>query len=144
MNRDEAVTLAEDLLAEFGLSSWQVRFERKITRLGACRYVDRVILLSRPLVDVNERALIEDTIRHEIAHAMLPPEAAHGPQWEAQCAITGARPVAGYYRDEITMPPAPWVLRCQHGCESPRYRRPTSVWRCRRHGATMRGVQNAQ
>ena len=42
-------------------------------------------------------AEIRDTVLHEIAHALVGPEARHGPEWKAIAKRLGATPRANVY-----------------------------------------------
>ncbi len=96
MDRAEAEDLAYELMAEFGLleAGWRFAWNRRKASFGLCRWASRTLELSAPLTEVNDADLIEDTVRHEIAHALAGRDAAHGPDWRAACEITGARPRA--------------------------------------------------
>jgi predicted SprT family Zn-dependent metalloprotease len=96
MDPAEAEELAHELMAEFGLheAGWRFAWNRRKASFGLCRWASRTVELSAPLVEVNDVDLIEDTIRHEIAHALAGRDAAHGPHWRAACEITWAHPRA--------------------------------------------------
>lgn len=96
MDRRDAEAMAVSLLAEFGVDrdGWRVAWNRRKSSYGLCRYDTKRLELSGPLVDVNDPKLIEDTIRHEIAHILAGPGGGHGPAWKEMCAVTGATPRA--------------------------------------------------
>lgn len=127
MNPADAETLAERLMMEFELDGWAFRWSRSVTAFGTCkRSTDgrvRVIALSRPLTVANDAAAVENTLRHEIAHALAPLRAGHGPAWRAACAITGATPER-CCGDDVNAVPAPWAWHCPAcGAQGSRYRR---------------------
>ena len=62
--------------------------------LGLCSYKNRVISLSVPYMQIVPANLVEDTILHEIAHAMVGPEAGHGPIWKKMAEYVGCKPSA--------------------------------------------------
>lgn len=138
MNPRDAETLAHDLMAEFGLTAdgWSFRFDTAKRRFGCCKRSSdgriRVISLSRPLTITNDRAAVEDTLRHEIAHALAPMHAAHGPQWREACRLTGARPQQ-CYGAEVKLAAGTWRFRCEGcGTEGTRTRRyPAGAFHCR-------------
>ena len=103
MNRQEAKTLALEIMAEHGLVERGVGFKWSRAKRWFGEYawrrdratgdlVEEWIALSGPLTDINDRATVEDTIRHEVAHALAGTAAGHGPEWKRQCAVTGAKP----------------------------------------------------
>lgn len=76
------------------------------------------------LVLRNDREKVEDTIRHEIAHALCEPRQGHGPQWKEMCKRTGAKPER-CYDDEVDAPKGDWQAICG-GCGTlhHKFRRP--------------------
>jgi predicted SprT family Zn-dependent metalloprotease len=130
VTRGEARALASALMARHGLDEWRFGFDRARRRLGACHYAGRRITLSGPLVELNDRATVRDTVLHEIAHA-LTPGAGHGPAWRAACRRVGARPTRCVPEHEVTLPPAPYALVCERcGSRFPRYRRGRATYLC--------------
>jgi predicted SprT family Zn-dependent metalloprotease len=127
----DAEKLALELMAQFGLMpNWRFEFDDAVRRFGCChrhntrRYMGGrfaqlsdggKITLSRELVSRNDREQVEDTIRHEIAHALCPPRCGHGPEWKAMCARTGANPERCYDHTEVDAPQGDWTATCG-GC----------------------------
>lgn len=143
MNARDAESLALDLMAEFGLTDdgWSFRFDAAKIRFGVCRrkrnrytgeYVLQEITLSRALTLANDAATVEETLRHEIAHALAPVNAAHGPAWVDACKLTGATPVR-CYGDDVKPARGMWIFRCEGcGIEGRRARRASEgAYHCR-------------
>ncbi len=86
-------TFATDLLEEFGLieKGWTVVWDRSKKRAGQCRPSEKHISLSAPLMAIWTLEQAEDTIRHEIAHALT---LGHGHDriWKLTCLEVGADP----------------------------------------------------
>jgi len=101
-------------MTQFGLiPGWRFAFDDAKRRFGAChRGWDKKITLSRPLTLLNDRAEVEDTIRHEIAHALCPPKCGHGPAWKVMCKRTGAKPERCYDREDVDAPKGDWQATC--------------------------------
>jgi len=119
----EAKQLAQDLMDEFVLYDWTFCWDRSVRRFGQCRRNAKQIGVSKPLTVLNDRATVEDVIRHEIAHA-LPGGQGHGPSWKRNCAITGARPERCYESSAVITPEAAWRVECVPcGWSAPRHRR---------------------
>src|SRR5271168_4414451 len=116
-----AEKLARELMAQFGLfeqtPAWRFEFDDAKRRFGCChRSVwQNKITLSRILVFRNDREQVEDTIRHEIAHALASPKGGHGLEWESMCKRTGAKPVRCYSYDDVDAPWGDWRATC-NGC----------------------------
>jgi hypothetical protein len=126
MQLADAEKLALELMGQFGLlPRWKFEFDDAVRRFGCCHRkglyrfgsTDELaaggkITLSRALVLRNERADVEDTIRHEIAHALCPPKAGHGPLWKSMCKRTGAKPERCYDHEEVDAPEGDWSATC--------------------------------
>ncbi len=140
MNPAEAETLARDLMAEFLPSCWSFRFDSARKRFGCCKRTSdgrvREISLSRALTIANDREQVEDTLRHEIAHALAPMHAGHGRLWVEACEVTGARPQRCYGTEVVQV--NRWRFTCEGcGIEGRRDRRASAAaYHC--DGASLR------
>ena len=90
----EVEALARDLLARHKASSglgadWTFGFDLSTTRGGVCRYADRRIDLSVSYRHRATRAEIEDTLLHEIAHALVGYAHHHDAVWQAAARAIG-------------------------------------------------------
>ncbi|MDP9821063.1 putative SprT family Zn-dependent metalloprotease [Nocardioides massiliensis] len=107
MGEAEARALTKQLLAEHGLADVKVKFTNSTNSLGKCvfRQVRRfgsihfetipyAIHLSRRWLQHGSREQAEDTIRHEVAHAVAGSLAGHGPAWKEVARRLGATPEA--------------------------------------------------
>ncbi len=131
MEPDAARSLAATLMQRHGLDGWRFRFDHAKRRLGCCHYGSRTISLSKPLVLLNDEAVVVDTLLHEIAHA-LTPGAGHGAAWRRQAVALGATPRRCADAADVKLPPAPYALVCDGcGAHLPRYRRPRRRFVCR-------------
>ena len=97
MNITEAKTLALLYMEEHRLADWKLEFENCKRSLGRCHYYDRKITLSEWYVELNEEKDVEDTILHEIAHALSwvrygREGKGHGRLWKKVCVEIGAIP----------------------------------------------------
>ena len=115
MNIDDAHALAEVLMQEHLGDDWTFRFDRAKQRFGACRFHIKTISLSEHLTKLNDVDQVQDTILHEIAHALAGPNAGHGRKWQQQCEDIGAKPERCYSSAAVEQPDPNWVGRCP-GC----------------------------
>jgi predicted SprT family Zn-dependent metalloprotease len=128
MDLQTAERLALTLMDEFGLlPAWQFRWDHAKKRFGRCNYQKKVISLSRHLTKINPQVHVEDTIRHEIAHAKDAEERGksdHSRHWERWARKCGAKPDRCYSSADVNSVEAPLYTYCPN-CEtySPRYRR---------------------
>jgi predicted SprT family Zn-dependent metalloprotease len=94
IRHSEVASLARSLMNEFGLTDWVFEYDRAKRFCGRCFYHKKTISLSYYYVanEVNSIEDIENTIRHEIAHAIAGYAAGHGPIWQSACLYVGAKP----------------------------------------------------
>jgi predicted SprT family Zn-dependent metalloprotease len=84
MTLEGARKLAQELMRLHKLPpQWSFAFDRSKVRFGKCNYGKQQISLSRHLVELNSEEEVRDTILHEIAHALAPRGAGHGPVWQS-------------------------------------------------------------
>ncbi len=158
-NLDETRARAETLMTELGerelgvsLQSlgWDFRFDRARRRLGSCRWSTRrspgklitvsvhyAARLGLSFRDDQGLAVIEDVIRHEIAHAVdfeRRGRSDHGRAWKAICRRIGADPTRLYETTDIQafLLPGKYVAHCAN-CDRKitYYRKPSRPRACR-------------
>jgi len=116
-----ALDTAATLMRQHGLDGWTVRLDHARRRAGQCDYTRRVISLSRHYVRHAEPAHIQDTILHEIAHALVGPNHGHDAVWRRKAREIGCTATRCH---TLTFAAAPWMMRCPNGCfEVARHRR---------------------
>ena len=108
--------LAGDLLARHQAGSgldadWGFGFDLSTARAGVCRYADKRIDLSVSYCHRATRAEIEDTLLHEIAHAIVGHRHHHDAVWKAVARAIGCTAERCHGVDHT---PARWVGEC--GC----------------------------
>lgn len=138
---DYARARAHELLEQFRLHDWQFSFMSRsaTSRFGDCNHARRLIRLSPVLTELNIVDEIEDTIRHEIAHARCNPSDGHNASFYAMCREVGAKPERCYgpsvNRPPVRSKPVSYRRRCP-GCDREwHYRGHPSAWRaCPRCG----------
>jgi predicted SprT family Zn-dependent metalloprotease len=107
----DAECMAIELLAFHKLHEWEFVFDRSKRRFGACNISRKKILLSRELTLLNSAEVVRDTLLHEIAHALAPADAHHGPVWRKIALEIGCNGQRCYGAETIT-PPKKWVGVC--------------------------------
>lgn len=100
---DSVMGYAEDFIigacAEHGFEDLDITIKlgRGVKQAGSCAYrYDEpyvyTITLSRPFIEQCDFAFMDDTIRHELAHAFAPRGSHHGAQWKHWAKVLGAKP----------------------------------------------------
>ena len=87
----QARTLANELMTKHGLieKGWRFEFDHAKRRFGCCHYGTRTISLSRALVELNTEARVQNTILHEIAHALVGHGHGHDNVWKRKALEIG-------------------------------------------------------
>lgn len=147
MNLREAQELILGLVIEYDCTDWTIKFSKRMTRtLGVCSPADNTLTFSVPLILSNDWDEVNDTARHEIAHAIIVRKyplgverikggkrvyvnSGHGPEWQAMAVAVGARPHA---TTSTSVPaPARYHGSCPCGIEFKRHKRPRPGYVCR-------------
>jgi predicted SprT family Zn-dependent metalloprotease len=113
---------------------WDFGFDRARRRLGACHPAKRRITLSRHLAQTLPLGEVEDTIRHEIAHAIdveRRGRTSHDAVWKRLAAACGASPERCAAVDLPADAAARYRATCPScGAEHAFYRQPVLAKRC--------------
>ena len=77
--------MGADLLEETGLAlnGWTIKADNPKRRTGVCNYSTRVIGIARRQIEFGTEDALLNTLTHEVAHALVGPDADHGPEWQA-------------------------------------------------------------
>ena len=92
-------------------SGWVFGFDLANSRAGVCRYAERRIDLSVSYGLAATRGEIEDTVLHEIAHAIVGPKHNHDVVWKAKAREIGC---AGERCHRVQHSTPKWIGEC--GC----------------------------
>lgn len=111
MELTQAKTLALDLMSEHNLTDWRFEFDNAKRRFGVCRHRLKVIGLSKELVSLNDVKRVENTILHEIAHALTPRQG-HNYVWRAKAIEIGCDGNRCYTSKEVETPKGNYQAIC--------------------------------
>lgn len=88
----EVEALARRLFAEHGLApQWRFGWDNARKRFGCCQYGSLTITMSRYLTPHRDRDAVEQTLLHEIAHALVGAGHGHDRVWLAKARSLGYR-----------------------------------------------------
>ncbi len=133
--------LALRLMAQYGLHEWFFAFNARKKQLGLTYEEQKTIALSYHLCELNPLEVVEDTIRHEIAHALVGVAHGHDTVWQKKARDLGAIPSATC--STSIMPSGRWLATCPTCLQAyERHRRPKRLigWHCRRCGPETGGL----
>lgn len=132
--------LAKELLNEWGLTDkgWSFGWNSRKKSFGLCSKRKKMIFLSKYLLPTITDESAEDTIRHEIAHALDFEDRGtsdHGPKWKAWARKVGADPTrcGSSDHDEIAEELAQtskYTLVCPNGHKFPSHRKRKRLSSC--------------
>ena len=139
MKLQYAQQYAIERMEQLALEGWRFEFDNAIRRFGACHHTERKITISRKLTELNDVADVQDTILHEIAHALAGASNGHNEIWKRYARLIGAEPNRCYSGKDIKTPKSKWLLLCQEGCEIKRHRKPADVsnYQCKKHKSSL-------
>lgn len=104
MQLQDAIQLTNAELRKWGLNDWTLKFNNRLTRaLGRCVFNKKTIELQTRFVKENSEAVVLNTIRHEIAHALAGYKAGHGREWRMWAIKVGANPEATADATSVTL-----------------------------------------
>lgn len=102
MDRNQAFKLCKEELLKHGLahiprqdSDWGVRLNTTLDGkfaniLGLCSYKDRVIIINAHHIDIHPEQFVVDTIKHEVAHAIVGSGHGHDSVWRDKAKEIGS------------------------------------------------------
>jgi predicted SprT family Zn-dependent metalloprotease len=129
-----AAERAHVLLARHGLVGWTFAFNGAKRRGGACHFARRRITMAAGFATTADEAEIEDTLLHEIAHALVGRRHHHDAVWQAKARQIGCTAQRCH---SVTFSEHPLVARCVNGCFAIGRHRSRRNMRCRRCGGAV-------
>jgi predicted SprT family Zn-dependent metalloprotease len=105
MNLDRVTEIAAFEMKKWGLTAkgWTFKFSQALTLHGQCLYDTKEIVVSAFLANTETEEQVTDTIRHEIAHALVGHKVvSHGVVWQRKAREVGATPIATATNNEAT------------------------------------------
>jgi len=119
----------------YGLHGWKAEINSRAKRRGGCcKPRKKVLDVSAWLVRKNGFRRIENTILHEIAHAIEYNEYGktdHGPRWQRIARAIGCDGKRCFTSDNTELPEPKYYLVCPNcGKKSRRHRKPKASYAC--------------
>ena len=79
---EDFLNLARSEMNKYGLKDWDLDLDFAKVRAGACYFREKKISFSRNFIKNAHQEDINDTILHEIAHALVGPKHGHNKVWK--------------------------------------------------------------
>lgn len=94
----DAQLMCDAKLKEYNLyqSGWRTIFSKSEKYIARCWFDKKRIEISSYFLDVRSKQDLEDSIKHEIAHALAGPDEGHGAKWVDQCILLGLKDPSPY------------------------------------------------
>lgn len=91
MTRQQAHDFTREQLNAHGLNEWKIRVtaDPNLPFLGLCMHNDKVIMLNGHHIDIHPYVEVVNTIRHEVAHAIVGPGNGHNEVWATKAREIG-------------------------------------------------------
>jgi len=95
------------------LEGWSFQFDHATKRAGCCNYQTRVISLARAYARSAADEEIDDTLLHEMAHALVGQAHGHDQVWQATAVALGC---AGQRCHDVQFTPPRYIVSCDKVC----------------------------
>ena len=95
------------------LEGWSFQFDHATRRAGCCHYQTQVISLAHAYARTAPDAEIDDTLLHEIAHALVGKAHGHDQLWRATAVALGC---SGHRCHDVQFTPPRYMVTCVNAC----------------------------
>ncbi len=105
--------MAEAALEQHGLKQWHFVFDHSTRRAGCCDYRNKRISIAMDLAATGADHDIQDTLLHEIAHALVGRRHSHDAVWKAKALEIGG---TGRRTHKLQFSTPRWTVTCENRC----------------------------
>lgn len=128
------LNLARSEMDKYGLCDWKLELDHAKVRAGACHFTEKKISFSRNFIKHADDLDINDTILHEIAHALVGPNHGHDSVWKTMAKKIGCSAKRCH---TLEFSDYKWVRFCTNHCweQKTHRRKPNLV--CKKCGAPV-------
>lgn len=111
---------------QYNLHQWEFVLGKSKHRLGVCKHKLKVIEVSEIHARNDPANIVLDTLKHEIAHALVGPGHGHSDTWKAKAREVGCSEDAcgSHSKHETYRAPGKWYAQCACGFEFQWYKKP--------------------
>jgi len=104
---------AQNLLHHHGLRQWSFQFDYGTRRAGSCQYDKCVVTMSYDYAKQASEEELQDTLLHEIAHALVGKAHNHDDVWRAKVVEIGG---SGNRCHNRRFTPPRYIMKCVNNC----------------------------
>jgi hypothetical protein len=112
-SRGKSLRHATAWIVAHQLESWSFQFDHATTRAGCCNYRTRVISLAHAYARSAADEAIDNTLLHEIAHALVGKTHGHDQVWQARAVALGC---SGQRCHDGQFTPPLCIITCDKAC----------------------------
>jgi predicted SprT family Zn-dependent metalloprotease len=95
------------------LEGWSFQFDNATQRAACCNYQTQVISLAHAYARAAPDEAIDDTLLHEIAHALVGKAHGHDQVWQAKAVALGC---SGHRCHDVQFTPPRYIVTCENAC----------------------------
>ena len=128
------LNLARSEMDKNGLFNWKLELDYAKVRAGACHFNERKISFSRNFIKHADQLDVNDTILHEIAHALVGPKHGHDKVWKNMAKKLGCSAKRCH---TIEFSDYKWIRFCSKNCWEQKIHRRKANLVCRKCGAPV-------
>ncbi|MDG1981530.1 MAG: SprT-like domain-containing protein [Alphaproteobacteria bacterium] len=131
--------LARSEMDKNNLFDWNLELDFAKVRAGACHFNEKKISFSRNFIKNSSKEDIQDTILHEIAHAIVGPKHGHDKVWKAMASKLGCSAKRCH---TLEFSDYKWIRFCANHCWKQKVHRRKSNLICKKCGSPVQYQQN--
>jgi len=133
------LNLARSEMDKYGLCDWKLELDYAKVRAGACHFTEKKISFSRHFLKNADQLDINDTILHEIAHALVGPKHGHDRAWKNMAKKIGCSAKRCH---TVVFSEYKWIRFCANHCWEQKVHRRKSNLICKKCGSPVKYQKN--
>ena len=133
------LNLARSEMDKYGLCDWKLELDYAKVRAGACHFTEKKISFSTHFLKNADQLNINDTILHEIAHALVGPKHGHNRVWKNMAKKIGCSAKRCH---TLEFSEYKWIRFCTNYCWEQKVHRRKLNLICKKCGSPVKYQQN--
>ena len=133
------LNLARSEMDKYVLCNWKLELDYAKVRAGACHFTEKKISFSRHFLKNADQLDINDTILHEIAHALVGPKHGHDRVWKNMAKKIGCSAKRCH---TLEFSEYKWIRFCTNYCWEQKVHRRKLNLICKKCGSPVKYQQN--